>query len=42
MRLTPGADVPAEKREEQEDKARAVFVHQELKKTSWGEEGDCV
>jgi protein arginine kinase len=35
--------LPAEAQEEWESRERAVFIHEELKKTSWGEEeGHCV
>ncbi|MDR1626965.1 MAG: hypothetical protein LBT33_10550 [Spirochaetia bacterium] len=39
LRLGEG---PAGSPEERENRERAVFIHEELKKTSWAEEGDCV
>jgi protein arginine kinase len=39
LRLGEGS---AESLEERENRERAVFIHEELKKTSWGEEGNCV
>jgi hypothetical protein len=44
LRLADGPEAAADTLppEERESRERAVFIHEELKKTSWGEEGHCV